>query len=539
MKINRVFIMFLSCVLMLSCSTSKHASKETTQEELELNAQLIDAVTQYNNGNIERAERMFNDVLAKDKNNAAVYFYLANLYFQKQDIEKALQYNNRAIELNDNNIFYKFQAAEMYMAVQDLENCANIFEKIVKQEPESIDYWQQLASIYHIKKDVKQELRVLDRIEDRFGVNEMSSMQKFYLYREQKDDKKAEKEIENLAKAFPEQAKYYSILAELRMKQKDLDGAFDYYKKVQELEPENQDLNFTFANYYMEKQNDDSVYHYLLKGVQQPNYETQTKISIIYSVYGQKVDNDSLTFERFFSLLETIEQGGDTNDCLLYSLLTTGYMRKADYNNAANAAKKAIDKSCNEYRNYENWLFALSTFAEPMEIAEAASNTIEVYPEQPLPYLFKGVNLSMGGKCEESIEILKMGAEIAGKDKALKEDFFMNIGDCFHELGKDEECFAYYEKVLEINPLNYQTLNNYAYYLALRNQNLEKAEQMAKTVIEKYGDNPNFLDTYAWVLFKQGKALEAKQIMGKIDDAKLKKEFKEHYDAILKQVMKK
>jgi tetratricopeptide (TPR) repeat protein len=45
-------------------------------------------------------------------------------------------------------------------------------------------------------------------------------------------------------------------------------------------------------------------------------------------------------------------------------------------------------------------------------------------------------------------------------------------------------------------------LNNYAYYLALRKEQLPKAAQMAKRANELQPKNASFEDTYSWVLFK-------------------------------------
>ncbi len=54
------------------------------------------------------------------------------------------------------------------------------------------------------------------------------------------------------------------------------------------------------------------------------------------------------------------------------------------------------------------------------------------------------------------------------------------------------------------NPENAGVLNNYAYYLSLENQQLDKAERMALKANELSPSNPTYLDTYAWVLYKKG-----------------------------------
>jgi Tfp pilus assembly protein PilF len=57
---------------------------------------------------------------------------------------------------------------------------------------------------------------------------------------------------------------------------------------------------------------------------------------------------------------------------------------------------------------------------------------------------------------------------------------------------------------LKFEPSNAVVLNNYAYYLSLRNTSLEKAEAMAKKANELSPDQASFQDTYGWVLYMRG-----------------------------------
>lgn len=52
-------------------------------------------------------------------------------------------------------------------------------------------------------------------------------------------------------------------------------------------------------------------------------------------------------------------------------------------------------------------------------------------------------------------------------------------------------------------------MNNYAYYLSEMEIQLDKAEEMISNVIQLEPSNATYLDTYAWVLFKRGKYMEA------------------------------
>jgi predicted Zn-dependent protease len=73
--------------------------------------------------------------------------------------------------------------------------------------------------------------------------------------------------------------------------------------------------------------------------------------------------------------------------------------------------------------------------------------------------------------------------------------------------------------------------------LALRKENLEKAEKMASQLIKNFPDNPSYLDTYAWVLYERGKYKEAKKALEKaIQSGQGTATHFEHYGDILFQL---
>ena len=96
-----------------------------------------------------------------------------------------------------------------------------------------------------------------------------------------------------------------------------------------------------------------------------------------------------------------------------------------------------------------------------------------------------------------------------------------------------------YDAALDFDPDNYVVLNNYSYYLALRKENLEKAEKMSAKVVKNNPNNATYIDTYAWVLYTRGKFKEAKKAMQKafeMDPDNISAIHYEHYGDILYQL---
>ena len=95
-------------------------------------------------------------------------------------------------------------------------------------------------------------------------------------------------------------------------------------------------------------------------------------------------------------------------------------------------------------------------------------------------------------------------------DQDLLSLTYSSLGDCYHELKNYNSSDTAYEKSLSYNPDNAYSLNNYAYYLSLRGEQLDKAAQMSAHSNELQPNTASFEDTYAWILFKQKKYTDAK-----------------------------
>jgi Tfp pilus assembly protein PilF len=68
-----------------------------------------------------------------------------------------------------------------------------------------------------------------------------------------------------------------------------------------------------------------------------------------------------------------------------------------------------------------------------------------------------------------------------------------------------------YLEALEIEPDEPLLLNNYSYYLSLRNIRLEEALELSALAVEQQPENSAFLDTYGWINYKMGNYSEAKK----------------------------
>ena len=136
---------------------------------------------------------------------------------------------------------------------------------------------------------------------------------------------------------------------------------------------------------------------------------------------------------------------------------------------------------------------------------------------------------------QKAITSFKNGLNYIIDDNYLLSDFHQYIGDAYHHINEHTFSDEYYEKALTYNANNTYVLNNYSYYLAKREVNIENAEKMILRALTIAPNNKNYLDTYGWILFLKADYLNAEKQLKKALDLSIEEDgtILEHYGDVL------
>ena len=98
-------------------------------------------------------------------------------------------------------------------------------------------------------------------------------------------------------------------------------------------------------------------------------------------------------------------------------------------------------------------------------------------------------NLYKNGKFNEAIEIYK---KVEAK-QLVSSELYYNLGNSYYKLNKVGPSIYYYEKALQLNPLNDDVKNNLVFAKRLA---LDNIEELPKTVLQKF--NINYLQQLSY-----------------------------------------
>jgi tetratricopeptide (TPR) repeat protein len=514
---------------------SKKSDKDQSNVIKGNTGMLIDAKKEALIGNTKGAQQLFRQYINRFPEDPVGFFELARLEAEQKNISEALILCRQSCKLDPDNVWFSLFLAELCQGSALPEEAIAIYEKLSGQNPGNLDYMYQLAALYLQTGKYSDAIKIYDQIDQKAGVSEEISAQKRNIYLHLNDTKAAEREIHKLIAAFPDEPKYYSILAEFYMSNKMQDKALEIYKKIAVMDPDNAYIHMSMADYYRKAGNKEMAFEELKLGFANPNLDVDTKVNILLSFYTVNQIYNELKDQAF--TLSKILMETHPKDPKVFSIYGDFLVQDKKLPEAREAFLKVLSLDSSRYAIWEQVLqldLQLNDYEKLLETSRKAS---ELFPDQPMPFLFSGLANLQLKKNEAALKSFAAGANLVADNNELLSQFYMYQGDALHAMKKEPDAFMAYERSLKLKDDNAYVLNNYAYYLSLFGKELEKAEKMSKKAVDLEPENPSFLDTYGWVFFKQGKYKEAAEWILKAVQSKEEPsaEVLEHYgDALYK-----
>jgi tetratricopeptide (TPR) repeat protein len=468
---------------------------------------LIDAKKEAIIGNLKGAQDMFRKYVSRYPQDPVGYFELARLESMQKNTDEALRFCREATKLDPDNIWYSLFLAELCQGAGQYQDAIAIYEKIVEKNPEDLDYYYQLASLYLQVEKYRDAIGIYNSIEEKAGVSEDISVQKEKIYLHLNDLKNAENELQKLIAAFPGESRYYSILAEYYIANNMTDKALETYKKIAVMDPENAYIHMSMADYYRKTGNKEKAFEELKLGFANPNLDVDTKVNILLSFYTVNQMYNDLKDQAF--TLSEILITTHPKDPKAYSIYGDLLVQDKKFKEARDTFLKVLALDSSKYAVWEEILRLDLQESEYDHLLIYGRKAMELFPEQPLPFLYTGLACLQLKQYEESIKVLTSGIKLVVDNDEILAQFFMYQGDSWHALKNETEAFRAYDKSIQLKDDNAYVLNNYAYYLSIAGSELDKAEKMSKKAVGLDPENSSFQDTYGWVLFKQGKYKDA------------------------------
>lgn len=476
----------------------------------------------------------FEEALKYMPDDAASMFELSEQYVKVGKVEDGFAMIKKAAELDPENKWYQMRLAVFCRTMQQFDEYIKIYEGLTAKYPGDVEMLSELIDAYLLTENYDKAIEKLDLLEKQAGVNPLVSEQKVEIYRRQGKTKKVISELERLIAENPENTRYYNMLAKVYMENGKEKEAVKLYHQIKVIDPTDPYINISLLEYYEKNKDLDKAFDELIEAINNKNLDFNTKANI-YDYWFNKFQNEKDIDKQAFRAGHAFIEAYPDNK-MGYLILASYYVNRQEYQPCRDMALNALRYDRTNFAAWQYLVLSDGPLQEYDSLKKHSLEALQYYPTQPVFYWFAGVSCALAKQDEEAVGYFEKGRKFV-TDKAVLVDFDSYLGDLYYSIGDSEKAFQAYERVLNYNPDHTLVLNNYAYYLALKNESLDKAKTMSQRAVELDPDNTTYLDTYAWVLYQKGEYQAAETQMEKAVKL-LKQPDKTHYQHYAEILMK-
>lgn len=468
-------------------------------------------------GKWSTAADLYRHCLEIDSCSAEALYQMGRISFYLRQDSTGLDYLYRAVEKDPDNTYY----IEPLVAILLRQGCEDeampLLEHISRLQTKRSDVLYHLANLYAKTERIEHAIKAYDRLELLEGKMSSLTNEKFMLYMQMGDSVRAFAELQSLCDEFPADLYHKVNMGSYYQQLGNFQKAMEIYEEVREVDPQNIPLQMAMLDYYL-MQGMDSLYEVTRDSIlYAPNTETEKRVLLIQQMI-QRMSSDSVEIDRITERFERVASIDSANVELLsmYAAFLDYTKRPQQKLQEIMSRVLAIEPD-NEMAT--QWLLQYYAVGRDYRsLEEICRRGINYHPEEIVYSYFLGMILYEGAKYDEALETLDKGLKMRSSETrpAMVSDAFTIKGDVYYKMERYHEAFEDYDSALVYNKDNILCLNNYAYFLSLRNENLDKAEEMSYRTIKAEPDNKTYLDTYAWILFQQGKFADAQRYMDKV-----------------------
>ncbi|MBA3647681.1 MAG: tetratricopeptide repeat protein [Chitinophagales bacterium] len=525
-----VWVAFSSCSALkpASADSSQHGSlsqnkinpsiasrtpKEIDPATLASQEKFIEAMKMKMLGENQQALNLFKECIKIDPNNAAAFYNAAKIFYDQKQYGDALAFAAQAGKLNPQNEWYLDLYSTLLGGTGNYKEAIRIYDQMLQLDPDNSMAWYNKAFFLDQNNQTEESIKIFNQIEEKFGVNEDVINEKVKLWLKLNKADKAAAELQKLINNNPDDLRNYSRLVDFYLANKMDDKAYQVLQEMIKIDPDDPRSNLVLATYYSRKGEDEKSFESLKKAFASPDLDIDVKIPALLS-YIPYLQKDGKKKQEALELGKELVNA-HLNDAKAHAIYGDILNQLDQFGDAITEYKKSVAIDNSKFAVWQQIMYLNDRINNYDSLLVISNRAIELFPDQILAFYFNGYANMQLKKYNETITAIGKAIQIGSDDKKQIAGFYSVIGDAYYYLKNNQASDSSYDLALVFDPENAYVLNNYSYFLSVRDEKLTIAKSMAEKANMLVPDSPAYEDTYGWVLYKTGDFQEAKTWLDK------------------------
>ncbi len=449
-------------------------------------------------GNTEKAIYYFEKALEDAPGSAAIRYKLAEMQARLGRYKDAQAYARQALDLEPGNRLYTRMLALLYQQNSEFAEAASLLSKTLKASPDQEELYPLLADIYQSMGKADDALKTLARAEKQLGPNPDLARRRQQLYLKLNKLDEALKEARRLMGMYPDEPEYVVNLAELLISNNRMAEAAKLLadnRAALDGQPGYDLLQLQIA---LKNGDTKAAKRYLLAALASPEMDLEDKLAYLGPYLRAASDTSEVP-----AMLDALQRA-HRDQAKVYFIrgdFETDRGRYAD-SRAAYLTGLALDK--NNFAVWEQVARLDMQLQQADSLVVHTNHALELFPNIAVLWFYNGWGYFLQKDNPKAIRSLERARKLKPADNDVEKELYALLGDLYNAQKQYDKSDEAYGAALKLDSLNTHVLNNYAYYLSLREQNLDLAARLGAKLMVLAPNEATFQDTYGWVLFKKG-----------------------------------
>lgn len=449
---------------------------------------------------VESIEQL-KSALVYDPQSPTLMQRLSVEYYRKGQVRDSLYWAEKANMLV-NRRDLSLLLAGLYSSSKFYDKAVTIYESLLKKDSGDHEVRLYLGAVYSEQKNYKKAVEQFNLVAKQKGSS--TYLAHYYLARiyfeqnEKLNSKKIQDELRKSMAAKPEFFDAVAMLGQIIQKTQGQEKAIQFYADFQKQKGPFAKLAELLSQHYIEKGEYDKAYEQLEVLDASADDQIQVKLKMALILIDKKVFD--LAVEK---LQEILVLAPESDKVRFY--LSAVYEEKRQFQMAFDQYMLIGKDSTyfEESRTHAAYLSKLLGNSEQgLKVLSAVADN-KVTNIQT--YLLKAQLFEETKQLDKSIDII----HVAQKTFPKNAQAYFYEGTLYDKMNKKSNMLQSMEKVLEIDPDHVQAMNYIAFSLAEMNEQLDRAETLARSAVQREKNDGFILDTLGWILFKKGNYKEA------------------------------
>ena len=482
------------------------------------------------NGDTSEAIRLLKEALEADPNYAPALYRLA-VQMQRSHPEEALDYARRAYLSDSTNRWYATAYGQSLLINNKGDEALDIYRHLMQIDKKNPDHYRIVAILYQQRQQPYTAISVLDSADMRFGKNAYLSEMKRSLLISTGQMERAIKEAEQIVEETPYEQNNHILLGDTYLAAGKDSLAGVAYRRALEMDSTSVQALGAYADYCSSRRDMKSYLAVLRLLYARPEFPLDRKLEL----FGRLTSDRKFYGEHYFALgaLASTMALHYPSDKRTIDLYGDHLIAGGEIDAALTHFKLHLQDEPPQMDYYMAVIDMEEYLGHTDSVDYYVQRAVEVFPDDPTLSIRKANRAYIRGDLHGAIETFEQAITMVHTD-SLRGQIWGYIGDTYNAIKErvesdkpdttgyrmrlsakkaQKKCFEAYEHSLSLYADNAMVLNNYAYFLSLRGEQMEHARTMSERAIKLESNNATYIDTYAWILYYMGEFEQARTYM--------------------------